>query len=291
VGNKILFWLPQGRLGNLIFQYQAAISIAPEKSTIITFESEFSEIFEYVSFVKLIPIPKVLRSRLTHYGINILRWCVKKNILGSITPEMDIVEDHSVEKIGINKNPGWFSNFWVLDGFFQHEHYVKPLPKLNNNLIDSANELLHSVAQERRVAVHIRFGDYEKWSVYGKQGVCLPQMFYQKAMDILVQKIKNPVFIVFSDNQKKAKAMIGDKYEIVYFDGQSAGHDIAGITLCNHAIISASTFSRWAAFLLKYPKRIVIAPKYWAGFKSGIWFPLHIHTKCFEYINISEYNE
>lgn len=286
-----MFWLPQGRLGNLVFQYQAAISLFPENNTIVSVESEFSESFEYVPFVKFFPVPKVLKTRATSYWVKVLRWCAKKKILGSVMPKWDAVGSYPIETTEIIKRPGWFSMFWVIEGFFQHDHYAAPSPKLKKALTESAEKMLNHIPQERRVAVHLRFGDYEGWTIFGKRGVCLPHSYYKKAMERLEQTINNPVFVIFSDDRKRAEKIIGNKYKTTYFDGKRPGVDIAGISLCSHAIISASTFSWWGAFLINNPKRIVIAPKYWAGFKSCVWYPRDIQTECFEYIDVAKCGE
>lgn len=285
----IVFWLPQGRMGNLIFQYQAAISIFAENSVIIGVESEFSEAFEVASIVKIVPLPKALRSRVTFYWVNLLRWCVRKEILGSVISKWEVVGGNSIETTVITKRPGWFSKIWVMEGYFQHDHYAIPSPKLRQRVLDRAEILLHQIPEKRRVAVHLRFGDYAKWTVLGKQGVCLPRSYYNIAMDQIAGRVKNPVFVIFSDDRQIAETIIGNKYETIYFDGGAPGVDIAGMTLCSHAIISASTFSWWGAFLMNYPMRIIIAPKYWAGFKSRDWFPKDIQTKYFEYIDAVEY--
>jgi Glycosyl transferase family 11 len=285
---KIVFWLPQGRLGNLIFQYQAAISLVPENSMIISLESEFSETFEHVPFVKFIPYHGWFEPRFTLYWVKLLRWCVRKRILSSIMPKWNTVENYPIETMEIEEKLGWLSKFWVIDGFFQHDRYALPTPRLKKVFLDKANKLLHHIPPEKRVAVHLRFGDYEKWTIFGKQGVCLPSSYYQKAITRLAQTINNPIFVIFSDDKKSAQEVIGSNYSVEYFDGDSFSVDIAGISLCSHAIISASTFSWWGAFLIKNPNRIVIAPKYWAGFKSGVWFPVDIQTKCFEYIDVAD---
>lgn len=278
-------------MGNLIFQYQTAISLFPESSTIISIESEFSEAFEVAPFVKFISLPKGLRSRATYYWVNVLRWCAKRGILGSVASKWETVGSNLLEIAEIDRRPGWFSGFWVLEGFFQHDHFATPTPSLKQALVDCAEKILQQIPQERRVAVHLRFGDYAQWTVFGKQGVCLPGSYYKIAMAQIVHTTKDPIFVIFSDDRKAAEKVIGNKYETIHFDGGSSGMDIAGISLCSHAIISASTFSWWGAFLIKYPKRIILAPMYWAGFKSCVWFPKDIRTKYFEYIDVSKCEE
>jgi hypothetical protein len=87
-----------------------------------------------------------------------------------------------------------------------------------------------------------------------------------------------------------AKKFIGKEFDVVFFERQSIGIDMAAISLCDHAIISASTFAWWGAYLIKNPNRKILAPSYWAGFKSKEWFPSDIHTCNFEYIDVA-FNE
>lgn len=288
---QIVFWLPQGQLGNLIFQYQAALTLCGSNSTIIALESEFSDAFKVAPFLKLIPLTKRLRLRVTQYWVNVLRWCVKKKLFGSITSTWKTIGSYPIETTGINRIRGWFSEIWVLEGFFQHDQYANPAPELKQILVDGAEKLLSQIPQENRVAVHLRFGDYAQWSVLGKKGVCLPGSYYKKAMEQIAQTLKNPVFVVFSDDKNEAEKVIGNKYETVYFEGGASGIDIAGISLCSHAIISASTFSWWGAFLITDPIKIILAPKYWAGYKSAVWYPIDIQTKYFKYIEIAKYED
>ena len=288
---QIVFWLPQGQLGNLIFQYQAALTLCGSNSTIIALESEFSDAFKVAPFLKLIPLTKRLRMRVTQYWVNVLRWCVKKKLFGSITSTWKTIGSYPIETTGINRIRGWFSEIWVLEGFFQHDQYANPAPELKQILVDGAEKLLSQIPQENRVAVHLRFGDYAQWSVLGKKGVCLPGSYYKKAMEQIAQTLKNPVFVVFSDDKNEAEKVIGNKYETVYFEGGASGIDIAGISLCSHAIISASTFSWWGAFLITDPIKIILAPKYWAGYKSAVWYPIDIQTKYFKYIEIAKYED
>lgn len=275
-------------MGNLIFQYQAAISLFPTNSTIISIESEFSEAFEVAPFVKFISLPKVLRPRATYYWVKVLRWCARKGILGSVISKWETIENNLLEIADIETRPGWFSGYWVMEGFFQHDHFSTPAPRLKQALIDGAEELLQQILQERRVAVHLRFGDYAQWEIFGRQGVCLPGSYYEIAMAQIAKSIKDPVFVIFSDDIKAAIKVIGNGHETIHFNGDSPGMDIAGISLCSHAIISASTFSWWGAFLIRHPNKIVMAPMYWAGFKSCVWFPKDIRTRYFQYIDVSK---
>jgi hypothetical protein len=64
------------------------------------------------------------------------------------------------------------------------------------------------------------------------------------------------------------------------------GTDFAIMTLCDWAIISASTISYlWAYFMRN--KIGIFAPKYFLWFIKKTWYPDWIETKKIDYININ----
>ena len=282
-----MFWLPQGRLGNLIFQYQAAISLFPEASKIISLESEFQSVFESNQNFHFVHLPKIPKIR--GLWVKVLRWCALHRIISSVTPEWDVVcGEYPVETRRIFKKSGWFSSVWVLEGWFQYDPYPIPQPKIKMKLLEKAEAALSHIPYENRVAVHLRFGDYATWTILGKKGVFLPNSYYAEAMERQSKKLTHPMFVIFSDDINRAEEIIGKKSNTLYFEGKSPGEDLVGISRCSHAIISASTFSWWGAYLIDNPSRTVIGPKYWAGFKSETWYPPDIGTNKFEYINVLE---
>ena len=278
--------MPQGRLGNLIFQYQASIHLVTLNSFAITINSDFSDVFEVADSVKIIRTPKILRATLTKFWVIFLKWGIKKHIFGSISPKKKNVKSFEIEDTEINWHLGFFSKIWVIHGFFQHDNFIYSPPQIKNSLIKSAQYILDSYAKKSKVAVHFRFGDYSDWDVFGKKGASLPLSYYKKAFCTISSYIKTPLFIVFTDDMDMAKKFIGKEFDVVFFDSKSIGIDIAAMSLCDHAIISASTFAWWGAYLIKNPNRKILAPNYWAGFKSKEWFPSDIYTQIFEYIDV-----
>lgn len=72
--------------------------------------------------------------------------------------------------------------------------------------------------------------------------------YYNKAMEIMEQKLGNVVHYVFSDDEKEAKIMFGDKKNIVYVThnkGKNSYRDMQLVSNCKHNIIANSTFSYW----------------------------------------------
>jgi hypothetical protein len=73
-------------------------------------------------------------------------------------------------------------------------------------------------------------------------------------------------FVVFSDDINWCRENFSkDDKNILFIEGNLDYEDISLMSLCDHNIISNSTFSWWAAWLNDNPSKIVIAPKNWFG--------------------------
>lgn len=154
-------------------------------------------------------------------------------------------------------------------GYFQNENYFKNLrPQILQDfkLLEPLNQenasLLKQIKQTNSVSLHIRRGDYLNSSFKNLD----VKEYYQKAIDYIASKIKNPHFYIFSNDFAWVKENIKTGYEqtIVDINDESHGYfDLELMRHCQHNIIANSTFSWWGAWLNKNPDKIVIAPKIW----------------------------
>lgn len=115
------------------------------------------------------------------------------------------------------------------------------------------------------VSIHIRRGDYvssEKARV--KHGL-LPLEYYEKAVKLINEKVKNPNFFIFSDDIEWAKTNLKIGGNCTYVSGQgfTEAEELVLMGKCRHNIIANSTYSWWGAWLNANPNKIVIAPKAW----------------------------
>jgi hypothetical protein len=94
--------------------------------------------------------------------------------------------------------------------------------------------------------------------------------YYQKSVEYICSRVKNPKFFLFSDNPKRAldKLTIGSNIGIEniivvsHNDGdQNSYADLWLMSHCQHFIIANSTFSWWGAWLANGFNKIVIYPK------------------------------
>lgn len=121
--------------------------------------------------------------------------------------------------------------------------------------------------KEESVAIHVRKGDdYNRWK--STHGIC-ERDYYLKAINYVKEKIKNPVFYVFTDNTQWVKDNFPDfDYTLVDWNpikGKYNFRDMQLMSCAKHNIIANSTYSWWGAWLNNNPSKIVIAPKKWVN--------------------------
>jgi len=287
---KIIFWIPQGRIGNILFQYQAVSSFYSKKEIIISVDTGFLSFFQNRRNIFFIKIPNLFLPRFVTCFSKLLRMLVSCGVFTKCGPKLfKVMPGFQDETKNIELKFGLFKNIIVFEGFFQNEHYSKNLPVIKKDLLNEANRELSLISTKFKVALHLRFRDYQGLSVLGKVGATLPKAYYLECIKKMRITYSECTFIVFTDDLDKAKKLLKNVDNIKFIKDKSEQFDFSAITLCDAAIISASTFSWWAAKYIAKPKKIVMAPKYWMGFKSNIWFPKFIKSNSIQYIRVKDY--
>tara|TARA_R110001583_G_scaffold43687_1_gene138875 strand:- start:37 stop:936 length:900 start_codon:yes stop_codon:yes gene_type:complete len=132
------------------------------------------------------------------------------------------------------------------------------------------------------VSVHFRRGDY----LLPQFSFCiLNNDYYLKAITKNFKPINDYNFIVFSNDIEYSKSVLeGDN--IWFVDPKGGGvctdsekEDLVLMSLCDHHIISNSSYSWWGAFLSKNPNKKIICPTNWiksthsSSWMNGNYFP------------------
>lgn len=152
----------------------------------------------------------------------------------------------------------------VFDGYWQSYRYLPQ--QLSFSFPDMALPHLEEIGRTNAVFVHLRRGDYLNKANQGIFAVCGID-YFERAIRQLASQLEQPVFYVFSNDMEWAKTHLkvpGVALRYIANEGEHADIvDFLEMTLCRHAIISNSTFSWWAAWLIGHPGKQVIAPKKW----------------------------
>ena len=136
---------------------------------------------------------------------------------------------------------------------------------LQKQAIESMNKIKNKLGDKPIVSIHFRRGDYLD-SQFSDAFCILNQDYYLKAITQNFTPIKDYNFLVFSNDIEYAKSVLGgDNIWFVEPKGHiqstsSEKEDVALMSLCDHHIISNSSYSWWGAFLSKNKNKKIICP-------------------------------
>ena len=135
--------------------------------------------------------------------------------------------------------------------------------KVKEELSGKSLDMLKKIEGCNSVCVHIRLGDYLSPQWKDKLYLCT-ENYYLKAVDIMSQRVKNPVFFVFSNRHKDIE-WIRRNYkfpcEVVYVDLSNPDYaDLQLMYSCKHFVLSNSTYSWWGQWLSNNKSKVVVAP-------------------------------
>ncbi|MEE2954304.1 MAG: alpha-1,2-fucosyltransferase [Bacteroidota bacterium] len=173
-----------------------------------------------------------------------------------------------IDEISKNKN-----NY--LDGYFQNESFFKPVKenilsifKFESQLSKKQRKTYNMIQSTNSISLHVRRGDYSnhKWR-YGK---IASLEYYKKSIKYIRERVKDPVFFVFSDELEWCKKNL--HYSSLFFvdctDCNNSYHDMYLMSQCKHNIIANSTFSWWAAYLNPNEEKHIIRPNKFVNLDS-----------------------
>jgi len=155
----------------------------------------------------------------------------------------------------------------VFTGWYQSEKYFGDYKEIIRDLFSPTLDFIKKVTIEYPfflnsiiAAINVRRGDYLT------QSTRHPVISLEYINEAYKYLPPHDVLFVMSDDMDWCKENI--KLPNVIFNNQSKFWDHEGLwllSLCDHFIISNSTFSWWGAWLSKTDNKVVIAPDTWFG--------------------------
>jgi len=259
-----------GGLGNQMFQYATARTIAHLNKTLIkldvsSFEKTKLRSFDLLCFnadIKFATKQEIENLLPAHNFEKAFQYFspLKRR---SYYREKGFCFDEKV--LGLGKNV-------YLKGYFQSEKYFLPASDVikadftfKNDIVKDLQEFSISLKNMNSVSVHIRRGDFSKDLPTKDYHGVLNLDYYKSAIELIKSKISHPTFYFFSDdiNWVKENLSIPGSTFVSGNITQSHFEDLYLMSQCNHNIIANSSFSWWGAWLNNNPSKIVIAPEKW----------------------------
>jgi hypothetical protein len=255
-----------GGLGNQMFQYAAARSLAARHRTNVRLD-----LYNFRKATKRLDDPAGRPYALDRFALP--GSMVAGKVYGRAMRHLRRIESGQTRRLAMpnlfkeemgdrDYNPEFerLPDGTYLWGFFQSYRYFAdtaaqlradfaPKDPASVTRIEAA---VRDIRRRRRplVSLHVRRGDQLLFD-----GLALPDQQRQAAM----AEFGDADFLVISDDLAWCQANIRGT-NVFYSPFQSVIDDFWAMTRCDHNIIANSTFSWWAAWLNPNPDRVVVAP-------------------------------
>lgn len=267
----------KGGLGNQLFQYAAAYSLAKRLNQELKMDSSFfqnqtlrgfklellkvvyTEIVDSQSFEVELYKKKYLNKAFRKINIRILPCSGKTQYLletrSDIVPEFFKIKGQNI----------------YLDGYYQSEKYFNEYKRdlieqftPNYPSEEEYEEVLSEIIGCEAVAVHVRRGDFLKaQNDRNPNHYLLSEQYYHNALKYMDEQVKNPIYYWFSDDIEWVKKNFGEKENFKFVSLKTKHGDIDEMMLmrnCKHIITANSTFSWWASWLNMNENALHICP-------------------------------
>lgn len=278
----------KGGLGNQMFQYAAGLALAEHRRTVLKLDvSWFREYANYESHNRYalscfnVTEQFATYAECQHLGgvapTRIERWLARAARTFHFYQFASRVDSRRTRfyQQGYHFFPGFFdlADNTFVDGLFQSEQFFRPVAnhlRLHFSFRYPAQpavaEMAQRISSTPSAAVHFRRGDYVRDANYSREMGVLNLDYYTRAVALLLQRQPALTLYIFSDDIDAIEREYRPPCPHVFVRATQPWHSydkIRLMSLCDHAIISNSTFAWWAAWLIPSSRKQVIAPDPW----------------------------
>ena len=274
-----------GGLGNQMFQYAIARSMAKRNNDIFKMDLSF--------------YPK---QTLRKYELNLFdieeniaseKECVKfrgrEGLFLKVLNKLNLPLKRPVSYVREKQNTVFEKEIFsktgdiYLDGFWQNEKYFIGIREqiledftAKKPISEEAQELLEEILVTNSISLHVRRGDYvADTHTNTVHGVC-DLAYYKRAVEHMIAHTNNPVFYIFSDDITWCKENFDFLEKKIFVDNtKTAIDDLELMKNCKHNIIANSSFSWWGAWLNRNLNKIILSPLNWVRYNPNNlkWVP------------------
>lgn len=159
----------------------------------------------------------------------------------------------------------------VYSGYFQNETYFDKYSEAVKSLFSPTKEFMDRITASfpyihdtTITAISVRRGDY---LIYPNYHPVVTKEYIEKALQLVP---KTNYYFIFTDDFQWCKENINLR-NVLYIEYPSH-EQLWVMSLCDHFVISNSSFSWWGAYLSRNKDKKVIAPETWFGPEfDGTW--------------------
>ena len=269
-----------GGLGNQMFQYAAARSLALEKNTWVYLDPSFlyeDSTGKWTQREYELGVFNIKYKFERSGRINFLRRLDTSRVWRKMSKTVlwPFPFQHFAEP-DAKFHPEVFSypRNTYLYGYFQSEKYfIKHAETIRRDFsfVEEAKErnaeTLASIRSSNSVSVHVRRGDYVTLKSASEFHGMMGLDYYRAGTEFIMSRMQgDPEFFIFSDEPEWVKANLKVPGKATYIDwnsGKASFEDMRLMSNCRHHVIANSSFSWWGAWLNPDKEKMVVAPKLW----------------------------
>lgn len=253
-----------GRLGNQMFQYAAARSLALRLGTEVALDTRLVQSRGEGVLTRVFDLPVVSPGALPPLKAERpLRYAIWR-----------MTSPRFKRERGLGYNPAFetFADGSYLHGYWQSERYFERIaPRIRKDFTfpafsspDNA-EMAERIGDGLSIALHVRRGDYLSLRAH----TLCDQAYYDAALARVLDGLsETPMVYVFSDDPDwvRDNLPLPCARVVVDLNGPDTDfEDMRLMSLCDHNIIGNSSFSWWGAWLNTNPDKRVAGPARWFG--------------------------
>ncbi len=265
----------KGGLGNQLFQYAAARSLAIKNNVGINIDYGYyahsgpDTPRQYLLDLFKVKVADNHSANSVYDKIHLLHRVLRK--LGFKTRRY-LKKYYFENGVGFDAQVLRFKDHIWLTGFFQSYKYFEGIENIIREEFKLRAEfpVNNNITDAESVFVHVRRGDYVSNNAASRFfGLCSLD-YYERAISIMKEKLVSPKFFIFSDDIAWTRNNLKIEGAVYVSDGVLQDfEELSIMSQCHHAITANSSFSWWGAWLINNPNKIVITPKQWFADKKA----------------------
>jgi len=275
-------------LGNQMFQYAAGLALAESRRTVLKLDvswfREYADMGPHnryalscfnvtEQFATQEEVERLRGRELSRAGRGVRKAARLLQVDHLFNVYRDEGRWHRVDWKQFDQRVASLPDDTYLDGLCHSERYFTPIGELVRRHFSlrypvhpSVAAMAEKIQSGPSIAVHFRRGDYVSNAAAARDIGALDAAYYQQAFREMRERFPAAVFYVFSDDIEAVAREITPPGPHTFVRGMSGWQDFEALrlmSLCDHVILSNSTFSWWAAWLNPSPDKFIIAPQPW----------------------------
>lgn len=263
-----------GGLGNQMFQYATALSLASDKNAQLDVDSSWFILQKATTKrdyeLSIFNIEINLDKNHSEYGFrSIIDRARKKLFLKSETHQLSVVQEPYFNYWSDINNcipPFKLIGYWQSEQYFDHNRTEILKTFSFPELTEEYNvKHAHNIFKfDNSVSLHVRRGDYISDSTTNAYHGCCNMEYYRSAISLINEKFHDVHYFIFSDDPDWVKSTF-DLHNMTIVTENSndmSFRDMQLMSMCRHHVMANSSFSWWGAWLSKR-QGTTIAPKDW----------------------------